>query len=1078
MSNVTFVQQSGCAQLYYAQVDGAPFPLVVYLLPQGVTGLASFDLPASWSGNAYSTGCYFLLDTPVAPGSEATFANNAWTFLKMPGRAGARFAWISNPNDTAQPLQGTSMAVQTPGGTAQTSGVTLFNFRNLALVVGPNCHIAVQSDGFQITAPASAPNAIYLQTQWGQTNLEVVDSAGITLPFGGAQSGCLQFTANVEKSTDLVPLDVGLRLFYQLSDGSEAELGDSDPIWLTAMRYPVYQEVQGTLALYANLDVLDQQNPDRTFFGLCPTDGSAPTAHASNYCTNLGQKVSLTPQTGARLVFAPFPVTSQPSEGDGFYLVPLGDFGVSLPGNAANAPCTLMCGVSGVEYVKTQALSFVQSQPAYVAGFQPSTGSAAAQLSFDSLSGQATTSWAFAPSSLYCAQPDDSVLHTTGTGGMAGFMAYMEVPAATLPATAPTTNPAFPMFPYYNNGQPLDDLASSQLLELQLISPSRRQAVYHMAKTTTAAASLQSSVTPAWGITPQGLAAQTAGATWPQVILAQDMNANQVTLNNVQDQGNYPLLSALTSNQLFLVISDKNAVQSVLSGGKVTLKGTADGTPGENWTFDLSPDGWDKYQTILVFKFYGKKLQDLVTDPDTWSHASAFNQKPDQISQALQQLLQNTEDPSLVTAATQESWNGILAFNVPIAQLPNDLSGLMAGIDPALFFCHHLGINVTPATLDKNGNPALQTTSMFGLVHYQVPSLVNNGQDYAFQVESLKALFQNSAITQFASTVQLQVNKLFGDAVTGPNNNIIDLIGVLVNGGYAYTTQGGVSFAAGKNSVFNAVNLDKGQFITVDPDGTLSRFLFWGSLDFRALPAGETTFDLFSFGTDGSGGSGGLSFANLYIDMASAEADQSTFTFDASHMSFDLSSSRMRDSSLYNHFPLTLTSFTQANSGMTPASMGYMSVTNPLGQATMAFPWFALNFDLNLGSFGALAGEAGFVASLMAAWTPSSTAVSTFVGLQLPGSTGGNQREINIENVLKLTFKNITLSVATADDGGPAYTLTFLNAALKLFSVSFPPSGQINIYLFGNPGAGGPSLGWYAGYLKDGAGSSTKKEGA
>jgi hypothetical protein len=1071
MADVTFVRQQGCDQLYLAQCDGSPpagGAQVVYLLPEGGSAPPSFGLAAAWSGTSYADGCFFFLDEPIAAGQAGTFATNAWTYLEGPGRSGVRFAWIINPNDTEDPLQGPGLSVQPADGGYATEGVNQFTFQNIVLIIGPWCPIALNGDGFQIAPPKDTPEAIYLQAGWGATNLYVIGPAGVGFSCCSPQSGLLQFGATLQKQTDLAALDAGLRMFYQTPDSlADREAPGDDSFFVSSQRYPLLQEVAGTLSVGVSLDPIAPLDPTRTFLDLAPS-GVSPTAHTSNYCTNLGHAVNLTPQSGAKLVFAPNPVASVASSADAFYLVPSGSFSVSLPSGPNSL--SLMCGGSGVEYLSMAsgaALQFVAGQAAYAEGFQPGQ-QATSPTNLDDLGGLVTTSWAFAPTSPYCAQPDDSVLHQQGSAGLQGFLQYLEVQAGTLPSSAPEQAPAFPMLPYFNTAQPFDDPASYQQLELQLIAPARRASIFTILS---GAAPSGTPPPPApWGITPQGLAAYAVSpGEWGQVVLAQDVAGDKLTLTTVRDHSNAPLYSALTTNQLLLVVSEQQTMLPFLGSSSLTLKGTSGGGANENWTFDLTPSatsgqGWDRYGTILIFKFYDKALQELVQDPSTWAHAAAFNTDPAAISAKLQQILADSSDPSLVTAYTNPSWNGILALNLPISSLPSDLGGLLAGINLAGFYCHHVGINVTPVSIVA-GEPSLQTTSMFGLVNYQAPSLQNNGADYAFQVQSLRALFQNSTIVQFSSTIQLQVNALFGEPGSGPNDNILNLTGVLQTQGYSYTTQSDAPFTMNSH-VLASIDLARGQFVTVAPGGngkpSQSRFIFWGSIAFIALQSQSGPFDLFSFGGDG----GGLSFANLAIDMTSTGPGEADFVFDATHMTFDLSTSQARPDSLYSHFPLSLTGFTQANSGMTPGGLGYMSVGNPLGQSSLEFPWFALNFTLNLGSLGALAAEAGFYANILAGWAPNETNYSIFVGLQLPGSTGGGQRQIVIEGILKLTFANIAFTVSTAPNGGPAYLLTLSNIALKLFLVSFPPTGQINLYLFGNPGGSGASLGWYAGYVK------------
>jgi hypothetical protein len=216
------------------------------------------------------------------------------------------------------------------------------------------------------------------------------------------------------------------------------------------------------------------------------------------------------------------------------------------------------------------------------------------------------------------------------------------------------------------------------------------------------------------------------------------------------------------------------------------------------------------------------------------------------------------------------------------------------------------------------------------------------------------------------------------------------------------------------------------------------------------------------------------------IDMTDdpeANPPTPTFVFDASQLSFDMAGSTARAASFFNHFPLTVDSFTQAKMGATPAAAGYMGVQSPLNQASLQYPWYSLNFNLNLGTPGALAAQVGFVASLTAAWAPSpatSKTYSVFTGLRLPGSSGA-KRQISIEGIFNITFK--TLEIMTVP-GTSAFILVLYNIGFSFLSFTFPPTGQVNFVLFGDPDSSSDNttLGWYAAYAKPAAqsGSGTK----
>jgi hypothetical protein len=212
---------------------------------------------------------------------------------------------------------------------------------------------------------------------------------------------------------------------------------------------------------------------------------------------------------------------------------------------------------------------------------------------------------------------------------------------------------------------------------------------------------------------------------------------------------------------------------------------------------------------------------------------------------------------------------------------------------------------------------------------------------------------------------------------------------------------------------------------------------------------------------------------------ASTLTQPAQFSFDAAQLSFDLAGSTPRQDSFFNHFPLTVAGFTQARQGTSPEGLGYMGLQSPLTQSSLDYPWFSLNFNLNLGSPGALAAQAGFVASLAVAWSPNTgtglTDYTVFTGLKLPGSSG-SKRAITIEGIFDITFK--TLEIIALPDTN-TFILVLYNIGFKFLSITFPPTGQVNFVLFGDPSAGGvgTNLGWYAAYAKpatQGSGGSSK----
>jgi len=509
----------------------------------------------------------------------------------------------------------------------------------------------------------------------------------------------------------------------------------------------------------------------------------------------------------------------------------------------------------------------------------------------------------------------------------------------------------------------------------------------------------------------------------------------------------------------------------------------AGGGSDPGWEFDLSPWRWPDHKTILIFKFCRKQLAQLVGDTSQWSRAEEVNadasatcqQMADLFAEARSRLAGPHGDTDLSyfvnTVLSDPDWNGILALNatVPLSGLPSQMKGIAAGIDAANFKAHHLGVTVTPV----KGFTATPS-SIFGLIEYEDPAALVSADNWQFKVNSLKVLIANSQIADFSSRIELLINQLFGEGAQQLNaaDNNLSFNGYYQRSGgigsYLFVTAGATAYRL-SSSVLDQVAIVTATFVTLaepDPDDTKvnAKFLLNGQIAFLPQPG----FDLFSYGPEasGSGVEGGLAYRNLSIDMAFDEATPSykQFSFDAAGIVLDAATSLARAASLTQHFPMKLTGLVQGRGTVTPDSLGFMPVDSPLQGSLLAAPWFGLRFDLDLGSPGALAAATGFTAGLLLGWAPNPSGASIYIGLTLPGVSGG-KRAISLEGVLSLAFGDVRFVVAQ-----PTYMIELSNIALKFLSVSFPPGGQISMFLFGNPDAQtSGALGWYAAYLKNGA---------
>jgi hypothetical protein len=239
-------------------------------------------------------------------------------------------------------------------------------------------------------------------------------------------------------------------------------------------------------------------------------------------------------------------------------------------------------------------------------------------------------------------------------------------------------------------------------------------------------------------------------------------------------------------------------------------------------------------------------------------------------------------------------------------------------------------------------------------------------------------------------------------------------------------------------------------------------------------------------GEDAVGDDGYLRFGNLSVDMSFSLGDpQNTtvFRLNDGALSFDLANSVARPNALVRRFPVRLANLIAtpdpklasppqgagSAAAATPESMGFVSVSAPIDQGLLTQPWYGLNYTIDLGTLGALAGSASIALSVLAAWSPgpAGSVPSVYVGVKLPGTREAFGVSLPLQGILKLGFRSIEFLVDNEVGKPRTYTLRLRDFALRLLGLSFPP-GHNDIVLFGNPDqSAADKVGWYAAYSKE-----------
>jgi len=645
--------------------------------------------------------------------------------------------------------------------------------------------------------------------------------------------------------------------------------------------------------------------------------------------------------------------------------------------------------------------------------------------------------------------------------------------------------------------------------------------------------------------TPQGLLAEidmsTGHTDYVAVVLAQsdtkNTPASQMAFCNLTTE----LQRLFQTNQLFAVITDPTYLGDQLGG-------SAPKTPTDplfantvdiaDWTMTAAVGqgaGLTGVGNVMILKFCAGTTQDLVANPNKWvdpldfsgltaggSLAALSQQLQVYISDAIAAAETSTLYENFRRIVTDPNWNGILVLSAEILPtgLPPQIEGLAAGINFSEFRAHHFGVTVSPvqatgATVGING-----ISSFFGLIDYQLPAYQQNVQagasptlplalptsgDYGFTVLQLQALFENSALVDFRSHIQLTVNALLSsdiNACYGPPGllpaNAVVLTGHYLSMGgkatYVFRTEAPTVFVPNSN-VIEAVTFDQVVFNTLSADATeiKSRFLIWGQFNFAVLQGSAGAFDILSYGMPSDippeQTTGGLAFSNLQINLSSPTSTPNvvTYTIGENALAFDKANSTLRYHSptsaqraaiLVSGLALQPAEFLVSDGTKQPADFGFLPVQLDTGDPNtqgpslveLSGPWYGVSYLINMGGPGALASSAGFTSHLLLAWSPQSvpgdTSYSVFTGLNLPGAAPGAS-VFSVQGVLKLTVGSISLLYGPVKPSGCAFTLRLDDIALKFLGFfKLPPNASIDLFLFGDP-AGTGSPGWYGAYVEN-----------
>jgi LysM repeat protein len=643
--------------------------------------------------------------------------------------------------------------------------------------------------------------------------------------------------------------------------------------------------------------------------------------------------------------------------------------------------------------------------------------------------------------------------------------------------------------------------------------------------------------TPAtYSTTPQGLLVEIPAGElqWRKIWLASESPDNELSFTSPGNK----LQAAFQAEKQFLVMSMLPDGQAGSFDSEISIEKWPFilNVPATTKT--------GNYRNVILFKFMPGKIADLVGTPEVWTRATDFNSDPQDISQWLKTFTgahsglthheiyhsaegdspesiaakhgvaserlkkinphlgsfplpgtpvmlpalcnSSTESQNLYTAFNDiihsETWTGILALNVDIGldNFPDELKGLLGGINLENFSAHHFGVEVSQVKYDAAASRLKYSdpSSLFGLVDYKDYS-ANTNRPYDFKVNLLQVLFKNSSIADFRCCISLTIGSLFDENVTirpePPSPLTINLKGTYENhegvASYSFVGNDEYKIASAKGRVWNNAELSQVQFYTLSQkeETVYAVFSFWGRLAFNDLTASETgvkeKFDPLSF--DALPFSGMQLLMNFNIPDPPSSQPQLNFLFDPSNISFI--NAPPRKLSLARNLAMSVRGISSGDASSLPNGKNYFRIDTPLkAPAEIKGRWYGLRYDFDLGTAGGLAAQAGFTANLLVCWTPQDLPGGTQIALflHLPGS---GMLATTIQSVLTLSISSAQF-VTDYDHAGEKinYQLILDNISLKTFGISLPPGGKTNAFLFSNPDPDGQrnSTGWYLAYKK------------
>jgi hypothetical protein len=279
-------------------------------------------------------------------------------------------------------------------------------------------------------------------------------------------------------------------------------------------------------------------------------------------------------------------------------------------------------------------------------------------------------------------------------------------------------------------------------------------------------------------ITGKGPVVDAVGPAFQKIVLAVTADSSGAVHTWTLTAIGPDLSAALSANQCFVVATRSMGPDQGTQTLQAPLFAFQGGVAFADWflTADVPADGGG---ATLILKYGPHSVAQLAGQLSSWTSAATFNADPASAQKVLQSELiaiamnASSTDPKLAAlyAPVQQrlndpTWNGLLVMHPNVVALPSAVARIVTAGPAGVLQALSLGVTLTDATGGVAMAPSLVGSAPFGLIDFEnQPSAVAVAGDYRFEVNDIRAQFENGALTSFSALAVMEITSLLGPRV-------------------------------------------------------------------------------------------------------------------------------------------------------------------------------------------------------------------------------------------------------------------------------------------------------------------------